>query len=69
MTENKGTLSLSEGLCNLEETRVAFQYLKGGCKKEGGMHFSGVCCDRTRGNGFTLKEGGFILDRRKKFLQ
>ena len=32
------------------DLRVAFQYLKGGCKKEGDRLFSGVCGDRTRGN-------------------
>jgi len=32
------------------------QYLERGCKKEGDKLFSRVCCDRTRGNGFTLEQ-------------
>ena len=50
---------------------VAFQYLKGGYKKEGHRLFSGFCHNRTRGNGFKLKEGTFRLDKffRKKNLQ
>ena len=48
------------------DLRVAFQYLKGSYKEEGDRLFSRVCCDRTRGNGFKLKEGRLRLDIRKK---
>jgi len=45
---------------------VAFQYLKGSDRKEGDRLFSRVCGDRTRRNGFKLKEGRFRLDIKKK---
>jgi len=47
---------------------TAFRYLKGAYKKAGDTLFSRACCDRTRGNGFKLKEGRFRLDIKKKFF-
>ena len=46
----------------------AFQYVKGVYKKDGEKHFSRTCCDRTRANGFKLKESRFRLDIRKKLF-
>jgi len=50
------------------DLRAAFQYLKGPYKRAGDGLCTRTCSDRTRGNGFKLKEGRFRLDIRKKFF-
>ncbi|KFQ78995.1 hypothetical protein N335_03757, partial [Phaethon lepturus] len=79
MIRGKGQLSSEDrlkelGLFSLERRRLqgdliaAFQSLKGAYKKAGEGLFTRACSNRTRGNGFKLKESRFRLDPRKKFF-
>ena len=47
---------------------MVFQYLKGACKQEKDWLFTWSESDRTRGNGFKLKEGKFRFVVRKTFF-
>ncbi|KAK4830170.1 hypothetical protein QYF61_008681 [Mycteria americana] len=63
------------GLFSLEERRLqgdliaAFQYINGAYNEDGEKLFTKGCSDRTRGNGFKLKEGRFRLDIGRNFLR
>jgi len=62
------------GLFSLEKRsleghlRAAFQYPKGSLQESHRGHFTRAWSDRTRSDGFTLKEERFRLDIRKKFF-
>jgi len=61
-------------LFSLQKTRLqgdlitAFQYLKGVYREDGENNFNRAYCDRTRSNGFKLREGRYRLDIRTKFF-
>jgi len=62
------------GLLSLEKIRLwgnfiaAFQYMKGAYKKAGEGHFVRACTDRTRANGFKIKEDIFTSGIRSSLL-
>jgi len=62
------------GLFSLEKRTLwghlitAFQYQKGAYRKDGDNLFSKACCDRTKNNGFKLREVRFKVDIRQKFF-
>jgi len=62
------------GLFSLEKRRLwgdlisAFQYLKWAYRKDGDKLFTRVCCNRTRCNGFKLREGRFRPDMKRFFM-
>jgi len=60
------------GLFSLEKRRLQGDLIaafpEGAYKKAGEGLFTRVCSNRTRGDGFKLKDGRFRLDIRKKFF-
>jgi len=61
-------------LFSLEKRRLqgqltaVFHYVRKTYRKDRERLFIRTCSDRTRGNGFKLKEGRIRLDTRKKFF-
>ncbi|KAK4827390.1 hypothetical protein QYF61_017795, partial [Mycteria americana] len=53
---------------NLYDSVILIQYLKGASKKAGEGLFTRACSDRTKCNGFKLRDGRLRLNIRNKFF-
>ena len=53
----KGTEQVSDARKLSGDMTAAVQYLKRAYRKDGDRLFSRACSDRTRGDGFKMKEG------------
>jgi len=59
------TSPMKKGCGSWGDLRTVFKYLKGAYRNAGEGLFASACSGRTRGNGFKLKEGRFMLDVRR----
>lgn len=61
---------IKAGVFQSGEKKISMTFCKkdGHLQENGGKQFSRACCDRTRGNGFKPKIGGFKSDIRKNFF-